>query len=106
MLSGGQAQRVAIARALAFEPDFLLLDEPTTALDPSLTNEVLKVIEALSKENKSIILVTHNLEFAKNCADKIVLLEQGKVLFDGSKASFFASNDMKIINFIAGESFI
>ena len=94
MLSGGQAQRVAIARALAFEPDFLLLDEPTTALDPSLTNEVLKVIEALSKENKSIILVTHNLEFAKNCADKIVLLEQGKVLFDGSKASFFASNEI------------
>ena len=106
MLSGGQAQRVAIARALAFEPDFLLLDEPTTALDPSLTNEVLKVIEALSKENKSIILVTHNLEFAKNCADKIVLLEQGKVLFDGPKTSFFASNDMKVINFIAGESFI
>ena len=106
MLSGGQAQRVAIARALSFEPDFLLLDEPTTALDPSLTNEVLKVIEALSKENKSIILVTHNLEFAKSCADKIVLLEQGKVLFDGPKTSFFASNDMKIINFIAGESFI
>ena len=84
----------------------MLLDEPTTALDPSLTNEVLKVIEALSKENKSIILVTHNLEFAKSCADKIVLLEQGKVLFDGPKTSFFASNDMKIINFIAGESFI
>lgn len=106
MLSGGQAQRVAIARALAFEPDFLLLDEPTTALDPSLTNEVLRVIEALSNENKSIILVTHNLEFAKSCADKIILLENGKVLFDGSKASFFASNDMRAINFIAGESFI
>ena len=62
--------------------------------------------KALSKENKSIILVTHNLEFAKSCADKIVLLEQGKVLFNGPKTSFFASNDMKIINFIAGESFI
>lgn len=106
MLSGGQAQRVAIARALAFEPDFLLLDEPTTALDPSLTNEVLRVIKNLSNENKSIILVTHNLEFAKSCAHKIILLEAGKVIFDGSKANFFASNDMRVINFIAGENFV
>lgn len=104
-LSGGQAQRVAIARALAFNPDFLLLDEPTTALDPSLTNEVLKVIKGLADEKKSIIIVTHNLEFAKSCAHNIVLLANGKVEFQGSKAEFFASNDMKIINFISGESF-
>ena len=74
-----------------------------------LVKDYLKIndiIGEITSENKSIILVTHNLEFAKNCADKIVLLEQGKVLFNGSKASFFASNDMKVINFIAGESFI
>lgn len=104
-LSGGQTQRVAIARALAFKPNFLLLDEPTTALDPSLTNEVLKVIKELSEAKKSIIIVTHNLEFAKSCAHKIVFLDSGKIIFNGSKAEFFASNDMRVVNFIAGESF-
>lgn len=104
-LSGGQAQRVAIARALAINPDFLLADEPTTALDPELTNEVLGVFKDLSNEGKSIIIVTHNLAFAKMCAKNIIFLESGKIAFNGSTQDFFNSSDERIIKFIKSENF-
>lgn len=104
-LSGGQAQRVAIARALAVNPSFLLLDEPTAALDPQLTNEVLGVLRTLSAEKKSIIMITHNLNFARLCADKIFFVENGELAFCGSSAEFFDKPSEKIAKFIQSEIF-
>lgn len=99
-LSGGQQQRVAIARALAMHPRFLLFDEPTSALDPELEMEVIKVLKSLSEEKLSMILVTHNLDFARQFADRIIFLEEGAVRFDGDTEEFFASTDTRISNFI------
>ena len=79
-LSGGQSQRVAIARALALNPKILCFDEPTSALDPELTGEVLKVIRSLADEKHTIIIVTHEMGFAKNVSDKVVFLYNGKVV--------------------------
>ncbi|MGM9945003.1 MAG: amino acid ABC transporter ATP-binding protein, partial [Lysinibacillus sp.] len=100
-LSGGQQQRVAIARALAMEPMFLLFDEPTSALDPELEAEVLNVLQHLSEEEKSMIIVTHNLNFAREVADRIIFLENGEIVFDGETDRFFVNqtND-RITNFI------
>lgn len=78
-LSGGQQQRVAIARALALEPDVLCFDEPTSALDPELTGEVLKVIKELKNTDKTMIVVTHEMEFAKNVADVIIYMADGVI---------------------------
>ncbi|MBE6784551.1 MAG: amino acid ABC transporter ATP-binding protein [Ruminococcaceae bacterium] len=78
-LSGGQQQRVAIARALALEPEVLCFDEPTSALDPELTGEVLKVIRELKNTNKTMIVVTHEMEFAKNVADTIIYMADGVI---------------------------
>jgi ABC-type histidine transport system ATPase subunit len=78
-LSGGQQQRVAIARALAMEPDVLLFDEPTSALDPELVNEVLKVMRALAAEGRTMIVVTHEMAFAREVSNKILFLHQGKI---------------------------
>lgn len=102
-LSGGQAQRVAIARALAMKPAYVLLDEPTSALDPELELEVLRVLLKLSQENQSLIIVTHNMVFARRVADKIVFVEDGTIKYDGDPASFFAPNnpDERIRHFIA-----
>lgn len=83
-LSGGQQQRVSIARALALEPKVLFFDEPTSALDPELTNEILKVIKDLAQKNTTMIIVTHEIEFAKNVADRIIFMNEGVVLEDGS----------------------
>lgn len=106
-LSGGQQQRVAIARALAMEPKFLLFDEPTSALDPELEGEVLKVLKALSEEQKSMILVTHNLNFARVAADRILFLENGEILFDGRTDEFFNNTENeRIISFIQSMQFI
>lgn len=88
-LSGGQKQRVAIARALAMRPKVLLMDEPTSALDPELVQEVLKVIRMLAEQNISLIIVTHQIEFAKEIADRIVFMEQGKVVEEGSPDEIF-----------------
>lgn len=100
-LSGGQQQRVAIARALAMEPDFVLFDEPTSALDPELEAEVLRVLKELASEKLSMIIVTHNLEFAKEAADRMLFLEDGKVGFDGPTKDFFESTtDPRIARFI------
>nr|WP_269748833.1 amino acid ABC transporter ATP-binding protein [Lysinibacillus timonensis] len=106
-LSGGQQQRVAIARALAMEPKFLLFDEPTSALDPELEGEVLKVLKALAEEQKSMIIVTHNLNFARVAADRILFLENGEILFDGRTVEFFQNTENeRIISFIQSMQFI
>ena len=104
-LSGGQSQRVAIARALAMKPSFLLLDEPTSALDPELEAEVLKVISELSHEHKSLIIVTHNMAFARRVADRILFLEGGNIVFDGSSEEFFSSDLPRIKKFISAMDF-
>lgn len=106
-LSGGQQQRVAIARALAMHPQFLLFDEPTSALDPELEGEVLKVLQDLALENNSMIIVTHNLNFARKVADRIVFLENGEILFDGETEAFFtAQKNERIQAFIQSMAFI
>lgn len=100
-LSGGQQQRVAIARALAMEPEFLLFDEPTSALDPELESEVLRVLKDLAHEDKSMIIVTHNLDFAREVADRIIFLENGIIEYDGCTKDFFDnSNNDRIKRFI------
>lgn len=99
-LSGGQAQRVAIARSLAMRPRYILLDEPTSALDPELELEVLKVLLELAREKQSLIIVTHNLEFARHVADKILFIEAGKIFFEGKKDDFFNSDNQRIKDFI------
>ena len=83
-LSGGQQQRVSIARALAQNPKILFFDEPTSALDPELTNEILKVIKDLAKKRMTMIIVTHENEFAKSVADRIIFMDGGVVLEDGT----------------------
>jgi len=86
-LSGGQQQRVAIARALMLQPEILLFDEPTSALDPELTGEVLKVIRELAEESMTMIVVTHEMEFAKQVANKIIFMDQGKIIESGDPIS-------------------
>ena len=88
-LSGGQQQRVAIARALALHPDILCFDEPTSALDPELTGEVLKVIKGLKSEDSTMIVVTHEMEFAKNVADKVIFMADGVIEEMGTPADIF-----------------
>ena len=88
-LSGGQCQRVAIARALALSPDILCFDEPTSALDPELTGEVLRVIKDLGKDGRTMIIVTHEMEFAKNVADKILFIADGEIAEQGAPEEVF-----------------
>ncbi|MBQ9624721.1 MAG: amino acid ABC transporter ATP-binding protein, partial [Clostridia bacterium] len=83
-LTGGQKQRVAIARALALKPDILCFDEPTSALDPELTGEVLKVIKGLKSENSTMIVVTHEIEFAADVADKVIFMSGGVIEEQGT----------------------
>ncbi len=92
-LSGGQQQRVAIARALALKPDILLFDEPTSALDPELTGEVLHVIRHLAEENMTLLIVTHEMSFAKDVATKIIFMDGGVVSFEGSPEDAFGHNE-------------
>ena len=82
-LSGGQQQRVAIARALALKPDILCFDEPTSALDPELTGEVLKVIRSLAEEKTTMIIVTHEMAFARDVADQVIFMDQGVIVEQG-----------------------
>jgi len=90
-LSGGQQQRVAIARALAVKPDILLFDEPTSSLDPELVGEVLKVMKSLAGEGRTMIVVTHEMGFAKEVASKVVFLHQGRIEEQGSPSEIFNS---------------
>ncbi|WP_108124520.1 amino acid ABC transporter ATP-binding protein [Saccharospirillum mangrovi] len=90
-LSGGQKQRVAIARALAMQPRVMLFDEPTSALDPELVGEVLAVIRDLSQEGYTMIIVTHEMEFARNVSDQVVFLEKGKIIEKSAPEEFFVN---------------
>lgn len=89
-LSGGQQQRVAIARALAMEPDILLFDEPTSALDPELVDEVLAVIKELAKDGMTMAIVTHEMTFAREVADRIVFMSDGAIVEEGLPEEFFS----------------
>lgn len=88
-LSGGQKQRVAIARALAMEPKALLFDEPTSALDPELVGEVLQVMKELADEGMTMVVVTHEMKFAKEVADRIIMLDEGRIIEDADPNTFF-----------------
>ncbi len=92
-LSGGQQQRVAIARALALRPKVLLFDEPTSALDPELVNEVLDVIKELSRSGVTLIIVTHEIGFAREVSDRVVFMEQGRILETGTPEKVFNNPD-------------
>ena len=89
-LSGGQQQRLCIARSLALQPDILLMDEPTSALDPELVGEVLQALKMLAQEGWTMIIVTHELNFAKDVADRVILMENGQVVEQNTAAEFFS----------------
>lgn len=101
-LSGGQQQRISICRALAMNPEYILFDEPTSALDPEIEAQVLRVLLNLAKQDQSMIVVTHNMDFARQVADKIIFLEDGKVEFDGSTDEFFNNPTDRIAAFLNG----
>lgn len=88
-LSGGQQQRVAIARALATNPDIIYFDEPTSALDPELIGEVLNVMKTLANEGMTMVVVTHEMSFAKNVSNHVILMEEGKIVEEGPSKDFF-----------------
>ncbi|MGG0655375.1 amino acid ABC transporter ATP-binding protein [Rummeliibacillus pycnus] len=88
-LSGGQQQRVGIARAMAMEPEVLLFDEPTSALDPELVGEVLKVMKELAKEGMTMVVVTHEMNFAREAADKVVFIDKGVIVEEGTPQQIF-----------------
>jgi len=90
-LSGGQKQRVAIARSLALKPKAILFDEPTSALDPELVGEVLEVMKQLAREGMTMIVVTHEMGFAKEVADRVIFIDEGKVQVDADPEAFFAN---------------
>lgn len=91
-LSGGQQQRVSIARALALNPEMLFFDEPTSALDPELTGEILKVIRQLAKEGMTMVIVTHEMEFARDVADRVIFMEKGIIVEEGAPEQLFGEN--------------
>ena len=100
-LSGGQKQRVAIARALCMNPEVLLFDEPTSALDPEMVGEVLNVISELSKEKMTMIVVTHEMQFAYDVSSKVIFLDQGKILEQGTpKEVFDETKNQRTLNFL------
>jgi len=90
-LSGGQAQRVSIARALAMNPEILCFDEPTSALDPELTGEVLSVIRELALEKMTMIVVTHEMAFARDLADKVIFMDEGLIVDSGTPDEVFVN---------------
>ncbi|MCM3035290.1 amino acid ABC transporter ATP-binding protein [Bacillus pumilus] len=90
-LSGGQKQRVAIARALAMKPDVMLFDEPTSALDPELVGEVLQTMKSLAKEGMTMVIVTHEMGFAKEVADRVVYMHEGRIVEEGTPSELFDS---------------
>lgn len=94
-LSGGQQQRVAICRALALNPEIMLFDEPTSALDPEITNEVLKVIKSLADDNMTMIIVTHEMAFARGVSDRIIFMDDGVIAEEGAPEEIFANPKSK-----------
>jgi len=100
-LSGGQQQRVSIARALMMNPDILFFDEPTSALDPEITGEVLKVIKSLAAQNMTMIIITHEMKFARDVSDKIVFMDDGVVAAEGSPDEIFTSDNARLHEFLS-----
>ena len=90
-LSGGQKQRVAIARALMMNPEILLFDEPTSALDPELTGEVLEVIKALAEEQMTMMIVTHEMGFAREVANRVIFMDNGEIIESGNPTELFTN---------------
>ena len=99
-LSGGQKQRVAIVRALIMHPEVLLLDEITAALDPEMVREVLDVVLDLAKEGRTMVIVTHEMQFAKEVSDHIVFMEQGVIVEEGTPDDLFSSENSRVREFI------
>lgn len=99
-LSGGQQQRVSIARALALQPRILFFDEPTSALDPELTGEILKVIKDLAAEHMTMVIVTHEMNFAKNVADYIIFMDKGVIAVEGTPEQVFDSDNARMREFL------
>ena len=99
-LSGGQQQRVSIARALAMNPDILFFDEPTSALDPELTGEILTVIKELAAENMTMVIVTHEMVFARNVADTIIFMDGGVIVEEGTPDEVFSSDNQRMKDFL------
>jgi len=99
-LSGGQQQRVSIARALALQPKILFFDEPTSALDPELTGEVLKVIKELAEKKMTMIIVTHEMQFAKELSDRIIFMEGGRIQAEGTPDEVFAIENERVSEFL------
>lgn len=99
-LSGGQQQRVSIARALAMNPKILFFDEPTSALDPELTGEILKVIRDLAAEHMTMVIVTHEMNFAKNVADKVIFMDNGYIVEQGTPDEVFNSENGRMKEFL------
>ncbi|MEG0986310.1 MAG: amino acid ABC transporter ATP-binding protein [Clostridia bacterium] len=99
-LSGGQAQRVAIARALCMEPEILCFDEPTSALDPELTQEVLSVMRELANEKMTMLVVTHEMSFARDVADRVIFMEDGSIVEEGTPDQLFRSKNPRTRRFI------
>lgn len=99
-LSGGQQQRVAIARALALNPKILFFDEPTSALDPELTGEVLKVIKSLAENKMTMVIVTHEMNFAKNISDRVIFMDKGVVAVSGTPDEVFGSDNRRMQEFL------
>lgn len=99
-LSGGQQQRVSIARALAMNPQILFFDEPTSALDPELTGEILKVIKNLAAEHMTMVIVTHEMNFARNVADHIIFMDNGYIAEQGTPEEVFGSNNTRMQEFL------
>ena len=99
-LSGGQKQRVAILRTLMMDPDIILFDEPTSALDPEMVGEVLDLIKDVANEGKTMIIVSHEMEFVRNVANRILFLENGKIIYDGDNKNFFKNENKRINLFL------
>ncbi len=99
-LSGGQQQRVSIARALAMNPDILFFDEPTSALDPELTGEILTVIKELAAERMTMVIVTHEMVFARNVADTIIFMDGGVIVEEGTPEEVFSSDNQRMKDFL------
>ncbi len=100
-LSGGQQQRVSIARALMTNPDILFFDEPTSALDPEITGEVLKVIKGLAAKKMTMVIITHEMGFAREVSDKIIFMDKGVVASEGTPEEIFASDNKRLADFLS-----
>ena len=103
-LSGGQKQRIAIVRSLAMNPDIILFDEPTSALDPEMVGEVLSVMQELAKEGMTMVVVTHEMGFARDVADRVVFMEGGVIVEEGPPEQLFNSENPRTRRFIGADA--